>query len=381
MSALLSAAFVFSAVAVLFFAYLTVQHLMSQPSDPLATGGAGGGLSPVDGELPPVQVVDGGIVPTPTPAPTVGAWEGDGRVNIMMMGIDRRPGEAFVSRTDTIMVLSIDPDTDTAAILSIPRDLYVEIPGYGQDRINTALVYGSQQGDYLDGAALAMQTVSYNLNIPIHHFILVDFNAFVRTIDLLGGIDVDVPYEINDPEYPDMDYGYDPLLIPAGVQHFDGATALKYARTRHGDSDFNRAFRQQQVLFAARQQALSLGIGEMLLRAPSLYSQVEDGIRTDLSLEQLLRLAKSVSDIPAGGIRNEVLDYDYVTSYRTPGGASVLLLRPDTAVPLIQESLRRVMGYNTPHDESPGISTTSCPRPRTHGRGLWYCPPRPRRAD
>ena len=337
LSALLSAAFVFSAVAVLFFAYLTVQHLMSQPSDPLATGGAGGGLSPVDGELPPVQVVDGGIVPTPTPAPTVGAWEGDGRVNIMMMGIDRRPGEAFVSRTDTIMVLSIDPDTDTAAILSIPRDLYVEIPGYGQDRINTALVYGSQQGDYLDGAALAMQTVSYNLNIPIHHFILVDFNAFVRTIDLLGGIDVDVPYEINDPEYPDMDYGYDPLLIPAGVQHFDGATALKYARTRHGDSDFNRAFRQQQVLFAARQQALSLGIGEMLLRAPSLYSQVEDGIRTDLSLEQLLRLAKSVSDIPADSIRNEVLDYDYVTSYRTPGGASVLLLRPDTAVPLIQD--------------------------------------------
>ena len=148
---------------------------------------------------------------------------------------------------------------------------------------------------------------------------------------------MDVPYEINDPEYPDMDYGYDPLLIPAGVQHFDGATALKYARTRHGDSDFNRAFRQQQVLFAARQQALSLGIGEMLLRAPSLYSQVEDGIRTDLSLEQLLRLAKSVSDIPAGGIRNEVLDYDYVTSYRTPGGASVLLLRPDTAVPLIQD--------------------------------------------
>ena len=336
LSALLSAAFVFSAIAVLFFAYLTVQHLMSQPSDPLTTDGVGGGLSPVGGELPPVQVTDGGIVARPTPAPTVGAWEGDGRVNILMMGIDRRPGEAFVSRTDTMMILTIDPDTDTAAILSVPRDLYVEIPGYGQDRVNTALVYGSQQGDYLDGAALAMQTVSYNLNIPVHHFILVDFNAFVRTIDLLGGIDVDVPYEINDPEYPNMDYGYDPLIIPAGVQHFDGATALKYARTRHGDSDFNRAFRQQQVLFSARQQAVNLGIGEMLLRAPSLYRQVEDGIRTDLSLEQLLRLAKSVSDIPADSIRNEVLDYDYVTSFRTPGGASVLLLRPDTAVPLIQ---------------------------------------------
>ena len=181
-----------------------------------------------------------------------------------------------------------------------------------------------------------MESVSYHPNIPIPHFVLVDFGALVRTVDLLGGITVEVPYEINDPEYPDMDYGYDPLLIPAGVQQFDGATALKYARTRHGDSDFNRAYRQQQVLFAARTKALELGVGEMLLRVPSLYNQVEEGVRTDLSLEQLLRLAKSISDIPADGIRNEVLDYDYVSSYRTPGGASVLLLRPDTAMPLIQ---------------------------------------------
>ena len=336
LSALLSAAFVFSAVAVLFFAYLTVQHLMSRPAETVDAAGAEGGLSPVDGQLPPVQVIDGGTVATPTPAPTLAAWDGDSRVNILLMGIDRRPGEGFVSRTDTMMVLSIDPQTDTAAILSIPRDLYVQIPGYNEDRINTALVLGAREGDYLDGAALAMQTVSYNLNIPIHHFVLVDFGAFVRTIDLLGGVDVNVPYEINDPEYPDMNYGYDPLYIPAGMQHFDGTMALKYARTRHGDTDFNRADRQQQVLFAARQKALELGVGEMLLRAPSLYREVEDGIRTDLSLEQMLRLAKTISDIPAANIRNEVLDFDYVSSYRTPGGASVLLLRPEVAMPLIQ---------------------------------------------
>jgi len=333
----LSAAFVFSAVAVLFFAYLTVQHLMSRPATTVDAAGAEGGLSPVGGDLPPAQVIDGGTAPTPTPAvPTVAAWDGDSRVNILLMGIDRRPGESFVSRTDTMMILSVDPETDSAVILSVPRDLYVQIPGFGEDRINTALVLGARNGDYLDGAALAMQTVSYNLNIPIHHFVLVDFNAFVRSIDLLGGVDVDVPYEINDPEYPDMDYGYDPLYITAGLQHFDGAMALKYARTRHGDTDFNRAFRQQQVLFAARQQVVKLGIGEMLLRAPSLYREVEEGIRTDLSLEQMLRLAKTVSDMPSGNIRNEVLDYDYVSSYRTPGGASVLLLRPETAVPLIE---------------------------------------------
>jgi LCP family protein required for cell wall assembly len=336
LSGLLSVAFVISAVAVLFFAYLTFQHLLNEPSGGVEAGDSpGGGLAPVSGGLPPAQVVDGGVAATPT-LQAIQDWEGADRVNILLMGIDRRPGEAFVSRTDSMMVISINPGTDSASILSVPRDLYVQIPGYGQDRINTAMVYGAREGDYLDGAALAMQTVSANLNVPIHHFILVDFNAFARTIDLLGGIEVEVPYDIVDPEYPDMDYGYDPLYIPAGLQHFDGQTALKYARTRHSDSDFNRSSRQQQILFAARQKALELGLGELLLRAPSLYREVEDGIRTDLGLDQILRLVKTVGDIPSENIRNGVLDFQYVSSYRTPAGASVLILNPDTAVPLIQ---------------------------------------------
>lgn len=337
LSALLSIAFVMSAIAVLIFAYLTVQHLMNNPSSGNETGGGlGGGLTEVDGELAPVPIVAGATSLAPTPLPTIGAWEGNDRVNILLVGIDRRPGEAFVSRTDSMMVISINPETDSASILSIPRDLYVQIPGYGQDRINTAVVYGSREGDYLDGAALAMQTVSSNLGIPVNHFVMVDFSAFVRIIDLLEGVDVEVPYDINDSLYPDMDYGYDPLYIPAGLQHFDGETALKYARTRHADSDFNRAYRQQQVLFAARRKALDLGLGQMLVRAPSLYREVESGIRTDLSLEQILRLAKTVGDLPSESIRSEVLDQDYVTSYRTPGGASVLLLNADVAMPLIQ---------------------------------------------
>ncbi len=281
-----------------------------------------------------------GATAAPVIQPTLGAWEGNDRVNILLVGIDRRPGEAFVSRTDSMMVISVDPESESMSILSIPRDLYVQIPGYGQDRINTAVVYGSREGDYLDGAALAMQTVSSNLGIPVQHFIMVDFGAFVRIIDLLEGVDVQVPYDINDSLYPDMDYGYDPLFIPAGLQHFDGQTALKYARTRHADSDFNRAYRQQQVLFAARSKALNMGIGEMILRAPSLYREVESGIRTDLSLEQLVRLAKTVSDIPSDNTQSRVLDQDYVTSFRTPAGASVQLLNSDVAMPMIQELFR-----------------------------------------
>ncbi|MEZ4518348.1 MAG: LCP family protein [Chloroflexota bacterium] len=253
---LLSAAFIFSAVAVLFFAYLTFQHLMNKSPETVEASGIvinDDALAPVTGQPPQITVTQTAIALAPTPAPAVEQWEGSDRVNILLMGIDRRPGEAFVSRTDTMMVISIDPETDSAAILSVPRDLYVDIPGYGQDRVNTAFVYGAMNSNdiehnYLDGAALAMQTISYNLDIPIDHFVLVDFGAFTRSIDLLGGIDITVPYTIDDPYYPDMNYGYDPLYITAGLQHFDGENALKYARTRHADTDFNRAQRQQQVV-------------------------------------------------------------------------------------------------------------------------------------
>jgi LCP family protein required for cell wall assembly len=343
LSVLLSGAFILSGVVVAFFAYLTIQHLLGSSSG-TATPLDGfidqeGALQPVPGQQPPpaISVTQTVVAIAPTPAPTLEGWETSERINILLMGMDRRPGEAFVSRTDSMMVVSIDPKTNSASILSIPRDLYVQIPGYGQDRINTAFVYGAiENGDYLDGAALAMQTVSYNLGIPVEHFLMVDFGAFTRTIDLLGGIDVQVPYDINDPNYPDMGFGYEPLYIPAGLQHFDGATALKYARTRHSDSDFNRAYRQQQVLLAARQQAFNLGIGEMLRRLPSLYAEVQSGVRTDLSAEQIFRLATTASSIESENVRTGVLDGNYVTSYRTPGGASVLLLSQDVAMPFIQ---------------------------------------------
>jgi LCP family protein required for cell wall assembly len=342
---LLSAAFIFSAVAVLFFAYLTFQHLLSGPTETAEASGividSNDALAPVTGLPPQITVTQTAIALAPTPAPAFEPWEGKDRVNILLMGIDRRPGEGFVSRTDTMMVISVDPQTDSAAILSIPRDLYVDIPGYGQDRINTAFVLGAINSDdietnYLDGAALAMQTVSYNLDIPINHFVLVDFSAFTRTIDLLGGIDLTVPYTIDDPLYPDMNYGYDPLYIEAGPHHFDGQMALKYARTRHADTDFNRAARQQQVLLGVRQKALGMGVTELLRNAPALYREIDSGVRTDMSFEQLLRLATTGTGIPSDNIQNAVLDQTYLTSYLTPGGASVYLMNPDLVMPLIR---------------------------------------------
>ncbi|MCP4358868.1 MAG: LCP family protein [Chloroflexi bacterium] len=338
----LTIAFVLSGIAVLIFAFLTVQVIAQRPVNPYEDTTVQVASVNLDyDQTGPAAVPTMPVgLPTPTLMPTNQPWQGSERVNILMMGIDRRPGEAFISRTDSMMLVSIDPATEAISILSIPRDLYVTIPTRGQDRINTAFVYGSQGNNPLGGAALAMQAVEYNLGVPVHHYVMVDFNAVTRGVDALGGIDLNVPYTINDPTYPDMNYGYDPVYIPAGQHHMDGSLALKYARTRHGDSDIHRARRQQQVVLAVRSKALSLGVGEMLKRAPILYQQLESGVMTDFSLDQLIKLGTLISAIPTENIHNEVLGFEYVSSYRTPQGASVLVLNNQAATPLIDSLFR-----------------------------------------
>ena len=338
--ALLASVFVFTTVTVSAFAYLTAEAFLSRPLNPFDTVIVE--FDQDDFMLPLPQV--GTVViptlpqgePTPTLAPTPEPWAGTDRITILVMGIDRRPGEAFISRTDTMMLVSLDPKSNSVSMLSIPRDLYVAIPGRGRDRINTAFVYGSTGNNPAGGAALAMQTVEYNLGVPINHYIAIDFGAFIGAVDAIGGIHVNVPYDINDPTYPDMNYGYDPLYISAGRHHFDGALALKYARTRKQDNDFYRARRQQQVILAARSQVLSLGLSGFVQRAPVLYQQFSDGVRTDLSLEQVIRLTQVASEVPSENIRNEVLDYNHVNSHTTEAGASVLIMINSRVAPLIQ---------------------------------------------
>ncbi len=183
---------------------------------------------------------------------------------------------------------------------------------------------------------MAMQTVEFNLGVHVDHYVLVDFSAVTKTIDTLGGIDVYVPFEINDPTFPDMNYGYDPLYIPSGLQHMDGRTALKYARTRHVDNDFGRAARQQQVIMVARDKALGLGLAGLLARAPELYKRVENGVRTDLSLEQIVKLATTAGNMDSENIRSEILDLDYVSPFLTDQGSQVLVLDPEKSTPLIR---------------------------------------------
>lgn len=273
--------------------------------------------------------------PAPTVAPAPKVNEGE-RINFLLLGIDRREGEHGPWRTDTMIVTTLDPKTKSAAMMTIPRDLYVPIPapGAGENRINTANFYGDQTGYPGGGPALAKKTIEYNFAIPIHYYILIDFNGFRKIIDALGGIDVNVPFAIDDPEYPTEDYGIMHLQIPAGMQHMDGDLALKYARTRHVDNDFGRSQRQMQVILAARDKALKINA---LAQAPQLLQQLRDTIETDMTPEQMLALAPLAGQVRSDSIKTRAIDLNMAYEIKLNTGADVLWPDREKIGALIQE--------------------------------------------
>lgn len=233
-------------------------------------------------------------------APGLAPWSGRERVNILLLGIDEREQQSGPWRTDTMLVLSVEPVSRTVTLLSIPRDVWVTIPGLNREaKINTAHFYGDAEGYPGGGPALAMGTVEAVFDLPIQYYVRLNFSGFERAIDLIGGIDVDVPEAIDDPLYPDSGYGYEPLYIPAGRQHMDGRLALKYARTRHSAlGDFERMGRQQQVIMAVRDKVLQANLlPQLLSQAGPLLQTLGDSIKTNLTPEQLMQLAQLGSTI------------------------------------------------------------------------------------
>jgi LCP family protein required for cell wall assembly len=266
--------------------------------------------------------------PDATPEPELLRWDGHERVNILLLGIDQREGEEGPWRTDTVLVLTLDPVTMSAGMLSIPRDLWVNIPGYDeQNRINTAHYFGDVYGYPGGGPALARDTVTWNLGVPIHFYVRANFTAFESIIDEIGGIDIRVAETIDDPLYPDEGFGYDPFYIEAGEQHLDGKTALKYARTRATfGGDFDRGRRQQDVLLAVRDQIVKLDqLPQLVAKAPLLMEALGEAIRTDIDLQQALKLAQLASEIDAQQIVTAVIDHNYTSAWETPDGAQVLI--------------------------------------------------------
>lgn len=267
-------------------------------------------------------------------APPVAAAELEKRITFLLLGVDRRQSEINEpTRTDTMLLATYDPHTKTAGLLSIPRDLWVPIPisrtEVIEDRINTAHLYGDLYKYPGGGPALSKAAVEYNFGVKIDHYARIDFDGFERLVDMVGGITVDVPYAIKDDEYPTPDYGTERIYFPAGLQHLDGKLALKYARTRHFDSDLGRARRQQQILLAFREQALRLNL---LPKAPALLQQLGSSITTDLSVGEMVELAQLAQAVEPQSVATHTLAPPAVTPLTTQMGADILLPnRPEIA--------------------------------------------------
>jgi|HigsolmetaAR202D_1030399.scaffolds.fasta_scaffold00114_6 cell envelope-related function transcriptional attenuator common domain len=215
---------------------------------------------------------------------------------ILLIGVDRRDDPNEGVRGDTLIVVAVNPAEQRASMLSIPRDSLVEIPHVGTQKINSAYGYGYNNAVALygegttalaGGGALAAETVERFLGIQIDYIAQVDFGGFEQIIDTLGGILVDVPQPLLDSEYPTENYGVERIYIPAGLQVLDGATALKYARSRHSGSDFDRSQRQQQILRAILDEVRRRELLNQVSLLPQLANDLQQNVQTTLPLSDL----------------------------------------------------------------------------------------------
>ncbi|MFH1523812.1 MAG: LCP family protein [Chloroflexota bacterium] len=237
-------------------------------------------------------------------------WDGASRVNILFMGYDYGDWSAdrqCPCRTDTMIVFTIDPLSHTAGMLSVPRDMWVNVPGFGYNKINTANFLGDLYKLPGGGPELAMKTVENFLGIPIQYYAMVDFTTFEKMIDTIENVCLVIPEEITiDPLGP-----HNTETLPAGPDCLNGAETLAYARMRHtANDDMDRAARQQQVIMAIRDKLLSPGnFPKLIGQSPALYSELSGGFDTNLSLNDARQLAVLAMGIPLDQIQKGVIDY------------------------------------------------------------------------
>lgn len=270
-------------------------------------------------------------------APLFASGEGQ-RTNILLLGIDRPGGTDWAYRTDTIVVVTIAPAHKTAGLLSIPRDLQVPIPTYGEDRINTANVYGYLHNYPGGGPGLLAATITANFGIPIDGYLMIDFQTFEKLVDALDGIDVNVPTALHDTRYPNPrpedPYAYKTVHFDPGWQHMNGQRALVYARSRMSTSDFDRAARQQQILLAIRDKALRL---EAVPRWPKLAAILLTAAKTDLGPTEMAALLFLAVQIDPTTLEQVVIEPPLVYGYERADGAAVQLPNWELINPVIQD--------------------------------------------
>ena len=302
----------------------TPTSVPSKTLTPSVTPSARPLLSPIlaDSSLTP----DAGETAIPTMVPT--AWAPANAINIMLLGSDRY-SDASGWRTDVIIVVSINPDGPSAAMLSIPRDLYVWVPEWKMSKINTVDSRGERVGYPDGGPGLLKQTLLYNLGIPVHYYARVDFDGFMRIVDTMGGLEVPVTCEITEwrlksPELDqEVEENWELYTLDQRVHHLDGDLALWYSRSRLRSSDFDRSRRQQQILRAMISKALNTDI---IPQIPQLWGDFADTIETDLGLGEILQLAAIAPKLDFNKIKGQFISGDAVRVWTTPNTKAYVLL-------------------------------------------------------
>jgi len=309
-----------------FFGFRLVRQLVSTnktfslPGDPVIV------QDPDEGES-----VDATPKPTDIPAaalPTPEPWDGVSRVNVLVMGLDYRDWEAGEDpRTDTMILLTLDPLNNTAGLISIPRDLWVSIPGFDYGKINTAFFLGEVYNLPGGGPALAAQTVEAFLGVPVDYYAQIDFQAFVDFIDHIDGVKI----TFEEPMVLDRRGKWNTVTMEPGAVTLPGEYALAYVRTRTTEGgDFDRASRQQKLILAIRDRILDFNMmPKLVANSPQIYNDLASGIHTNLSLNEAIKLGWSAVGVDRDAITQVVISNEYVTLGKSPDGLDILRAIPD----------------------------------------------------
>ncbi len=255
-------------------------------------------------------------------------WDGKTRVNILIMGVDYREGEeGQIPKSDTMMLLTLDPVYNTVGIVSIPRDMWVNIPNHGYYKINMAYYFGELEKLPGGGPAMAAKTVEEFLGITVHFYAMVDFDAFVKFVDHAGGIKV----TITEPFVCDRRGKWNTGTLEPGDWSLDGEWALCYIRSRKtSGGDFDRAMRQQQAIISLRDRILEFDrLTYLITNAPKIYADIASEVQTNINFDQILSLGLKVMEIPRENIKTVVINNEYVTLETAPDGGAILKPIPD----------------------------------------------------
>ncbi len=233
-----------------------------------------------------------------------------GRINILLLGSDTddKFQNGYLAQTD--IVVTIDPATKSVGMLSIPRDLFINVPGYGMMKLDEAFYYGDAYNH--NGVGLSRLTISQDFGIPINYYAWVGLSGFIKVVDTAGGVDIDVTHPITDDVYPDDTmnsknaYAYKRLYLAPGPQHLDGPTALEYVRSRHADlvGDFGRSARQQQVLSSLKTRLVNSNIIDKL---PELAKDMNGYLKTDMQILDIIKLMNFARTIDPAKIQRIIL--------------------------------------------------------------------------